>query len=274
MLWLIPLLSGTLIMSLAVNMFLVPLQLAEGGVVGVGIILLHKLGLPIWVTIIVLNIPIVALGVRVRGWGLLTRTVVGVGAFSAFLALTTGVRPVTEEVVLAIAFGGVLMGLGVGLVLRSGGTTGGTEILAIVGQHKYGLSVGTMVMAVDALVLVAAGFAFSAERAMWSAITLAISSRVVDLVQEGFYAAKGVTIITGKADEVARAILQQVERGCTVIPAVGAYTGQPRSMLYVVVQRGELTPVKQIVRRIDAKAFLVVSDVHEVLGEGFRTYSS
>lgn len=271
MLWLIPLLTGALMMSIAVNLFLVPLKLAEGGVVGVGIILYYKLGLPVWVTILLLNIPIVALGVRVRGWPLLWKTLVGVAAFSGLLALTAGLTPVTDQVVLAITFGGVLMGLGVGLVLRSGGTTGGTEILAIIGQQRFGFTVGTMVMAVDALVLVGAGIAFTPEAAMWSAITLVISSRVVDLVQVGFYAAKGITIITAEPRAVADRILTEVGRGCTIMQGTGAFTGEPRSLLYVVVQRGELTPVKRIVQMTDPRAFVVVADVHEVVGEGFRT---
>jgi uncharacterized membrane-anchored protein YitT (DUF2179 family) len=273
-LWLIPLLSGSLLMSLAVNLFLVPLKLAEGGVVGIGIILLHKLGIPIWATTLVLNIPIVALGVRVKGWGLLWRTLTGVGAFSFFLGITAHLPAVVHETFLAIVYGGVLMGIGLGLVLRSGGTTGGTDILAIVGHQKFGLSVGTLVMGIDAFVLVAAGFAFSAESAMWSAITLAISSKVVDLVNEGFYAAKGITIITDEPKAIAGRIMTEVERGCTVLPGVGAYTGQPRSVLYVVAQRGELQVIKSIVYGIDPRAFVVVADVHEVLGEGFRTHTT
>lgn len=266
--------TGSLLMALSVNLFLVPLKLAEGGVVGIGIILFHKWGIPIWVTTLVLNIPILAVGVRAKGWGLLWRTLVGVVAFSAFLGLTTGLAQPTNQTVLAIVYGGVLMGTGLGLVLRSGGTTGGSDVLAILGHQRFGFSVGTMVMTVDALVLIAAGFFFSPESAMWSAITLVISSKVVDLVQEGFYAAKGVTIITSRPDEVAAAIMADVERGCTIMPGVGAYTGQPRSVLYVVLQRGELAQVKAIVHRHDPKAFVVVADVHEVLGEGFRTYSA
>ncbi|HEY3367268.1 MAG TPA: YitT family protein [Symbiobacteriaceae bacterium] len=274
MLWLIPLLSGTLLMSLSVNLFLVPQQLAEGGVVGVGIILQHKLGIPVWVSVLVLNIPILALGVKVKGWSLLWRSLAGVGAFAAFLGLTAGMRPLTHETMLAIVYGGVLMGVGLGLVLRSGGTTGGTDILAILGHQRFGLSVGTFVMGIDALVLLAAGFAFSAETAMWSAITLVIASKVVDVVQIGFYAAKGVTIITTDAKAVAGAIMTEVDRGCTVMPGVGAYTGQPRSVMYVVVQRGELAAVKRIVQRLDPGAFVTVSDVHEVLGEGFSAHAS
>jgi uncharacterized membrane-anchored protein YitT (DUF2179 family) len=268
--WLIPLVSGALLMALSVNLFLVPLKLAEGGVVGVGIILQHTFDIPIWVTTLVLNIPILALGVKYKGWHLLGKSLVGVGAFSGFLAATQGLPALTDQTILAIVYGGVLMGVGLGLVLRSGGTTGGTDILAIIAQQKLGLSVGTMVMGVDALVLLAAGFAFSAEAAMWSAITLVISSKVIDLVQEGFYAAKGITIITAEPKAVAAKIMEEVERGCTILPGVGAYTGQPRSVLYVVVQRGEITPVKNIVYGIDPRAFVVVADVHEVLGEGFR----
>lgn len=270
MLWLIPLLAGSLLMSLSVNLFLVPLKLAEGGVVGVGILLFYRFGIPLWVTTLLLNIPIMALGVRVKGWKILWRSLVGVAAFSGFLALTAGMPAVTNQTVLAIVFGGVTMGVGLGLVFRSGGTTGGTDILAIVAQQKFGFSVGTMAMAVDALVLVGAGFAFSAEAAMWAAITLTISSKVVDLVQEGFYAAKGITIITGEPQAIARVILDEIGRGVTIMPGVGAFTGQPRSVLYTVVQRGELTRIKQIAYKIDPRAFVVVADVHEVLGEGFR----
>jgi uncharacterized membrane-anchored protein YitT (DUF2179 family) len=274
LLWLIPLLSGSLLMSLAVNMFLVPLKLAEGGVVGVGIILQHKLGIPIWVTTLVLNVPIVLLGVRVKGMKLLWRTLSGVAAFSFFLAVTQNVRPVTNQTILAIVYGGLLMGIGLGLVLRSGGTTGGTDILAIVGHQKFGLSIGTLVMGIDAMVLLAAGFAFSAEAAMWSAITLLISSKVVDLVQEGFYAAKGLQIITAHPKHIAARIMDEVGRGVTILSGVGAYTGQPRSILYVVLQRGELAVVKQIVHSLDPAAFMVVNDVHEVLGEGFKAPST
>jgi uncharacterized membrane-anchored protein YitT (DUF2179 family) len=257
-------------MALSVNAFLVPLKLAEGGVVGVGIILQHTLGVPIWLTQLLLNIPILAIGVKAKGWNLLWKSLVGVGSFSFFLAITQKIPAVTNQTILAIVYGGLLMGIGLGLVLRSGGTTGGTDILAIVGHQKLGLSVGTLVMGVDAFVLVAAGFAFSPEAAMWSAITLLISSRMVDLVQEGFYAAKGLTIITAEPKRISQQIMDQVERGCTILPAVGAYTGQARSMLYVVLQRGELSTVKRIVHSIDKRAFMVVSDVHEVLGEGFR----
>lgn len=270
MFWIIPLVTGTLLMSLSVNLFLVPLKLAEGGVVGVGIILFHKFGIPLWVTTLVLNVPIMALGVKVKGVKILWRSLVGIGLFSFFLAVTAGLPAVTNQVVLAIVFGGVLMGTGLGLVLRSGGTTGGTDILAIVAQQKFGFSVGSMVMAVDALVLIAAGFTFSAEAAMWAAITLTVSSKMVDLVQEGFYAAKGVTIITSEPQAIARRIMDDVERGVTIMPGVGAYTGQPRSVLYTVVQRGEITRIKEIAYGTDPRAFVVVADVHEVLGEGFR----
>lgn len=271
MFWLIPLVTGSLMMALAVNLFLLPLKLAEGGVVGIAIILHHKLGIPVWLSFAVLNVPILAIGVRARGWGLLVKSLAGVAAFAGFLAATEGMRPVTNQTVLAIVYGGLLMGTGLGLVLRSGGTTGGTDILAIIGHHRFGFSVGTLVMAIDALVLLAAGFAFSFEAAMWSAITLAISSKIVDLVQEGFYAAKGLTIITNEGEAIAARIMAEVERGCTLLPGTGAFTKQRRDVLYVVLQRGEITHVREIVSRLDPKAFVVVADVHEVLGEGFRS---
>jgi len=269
-LWILQLLAGALLMSLSANVFLVPLKLAEGGVTGIGIILYHLLGVPMWVTQVVVNIPILALGVKVKGWRLLRRSLIGVAAYSFFLALTAGIPPITDQVVLAIVYGGLTMGIGLGLVLRSGGTTGGTEVLALVLQQHLGFSVGTMVLAVDAVVLAAAAIAFSPEAAMWAVITLFISSKVVDVVQVGLYAARGVTIITTRPDPIARRIMTEVERGVTIINGTGAFTGEPRAVLYTVAQRAELTQVKQIAYAEDPKAFVVVAEVHEVLGEGFR----
>jgi len=269
-LWLLQLLAGALLMSLSANVFLVPLKLAEGGVTGIGIILYHTLGIPLWVTMVALNIPILALGMKVKGWRLLWRSILGVAAYSFFLAVTANIPPITDQVVLAIVYGGLTMGTGLGLVLRSGGTTGGTEVLALVLQQRLGFSVGTMVLAVDAVVLTVAGIVFSPEAAMWAVITLFISSKVVDLVQVGFYSARGVTIITTRPDEIARRIMTEVERGVTIVNGTGAFTGEPRTILYTVAQRTELTQIKQIAYTEDPRAFVVVAEVHEVLGEGFR----
>lgn len=265
---LILLLAGTALMALAVNLFLVPAQLAEGGVTGVAIILLRLLHVPLWVTVMGLNLPILALGVRMRGWGLLWRSLLGTGAFSGWLAITGYLHWAPHDRTLSIVYGGLAMGIGLGVVLYSGATTGGTDILALILHQKFGLSVGQWILAIDALVITAAGIAFhSAETSMYSAITLAISSKVVDLVQEGFYAAKGLTIITADPQAVARTIMERVGRGCTLLPGTGAYTGQPRGVIYTVVQRSELAAVKQIVTELDPAAFVAVSDVHEVLGD-------
>ncbi|HLO02877.1 MAG TPA: YitT family protein [Symbiobacteriaceae bacterium] len=270
MLWLLELLLGAFLMSISVNMFLLPQRLAEGGVTGIAILLDHLIHLPTWVTTIVLNIPLVILGVRLRGRQMLFKTLLGIGAYAFFQWATTYLEPMKVNVVLAIVYGGLTMGIGLGLVLRSGGTTGGTDILAIVAQQKWGISVGTMVLLIDAFVLCIAGFVFGAEAAMWSAITLFISSKMVDLVQEGFYAAKGMTIISEKPDEIAQRIMTEVERGCTVLNGRGAWTGEAKGVLYVVLQRSEMTYVKEIIFKADPKAFVVVADVHEVLGEGFK----
>ncbi|BAD41441.1 YitT family protein [Symbiobacterium thermophilum] len=270
MLWILQLLAGALLMALSANVFLVPLKLAEGGVTGIGIILYHLLGVPMWVTQVVVNIPILALGLKVKGWRLIRRSLIGVAAYSFFLAVTANVPPITDQVVLAIIYGGLTMGIGLGLVLRSGGSTGGTEVLALVLQQRSGFSVGSMVLAVDTVVLAMAAVAFSPEAAMWAVITLIISSKVVDVVQVGLYSARGVTIITTRPEPIARRIMNEVERGVTIINGTGAFTGEPRTILYTVAQRTELTQVKQIAYAEDPKAFVVVAEVHEVLGEGFR----
>lgn len=272
MLWIVQLLAGSLLMGLAVNLFLVPQKLAEGGAVGVAIVAYLTLGLPVWITYVVVNVPIAVAAWRARGWRFVARSVLGVGAFSAAMALTGALKPVTADTILAIVYGGLFMGAGLGLVLRSGCTTGGTEMLAILLHQRFGLSVGAMILAIDAAVLTLAGLALGWHAAMYSAITLGISSRLVDYIQEGFYGAKGVTIITTQAEGIARRILDDLERGCTLLPATGAYTGQPRTVVYTVVQRSELTAVKRIVYSFDPRAFVVVGDVREVVGEGFKEW--
>lgn len=270
--WLLMMLAGTLFMALAVNLFFIPLRLADGGAIGISLIVEFLTGVPTWFTYIIVNIPIAVLGWRTRGRTFVNRTVLGIGLFSFMIAVTDWVGPPTGEPVLGMVYGGVFMGIGLGLVLRSGGTTGGTEMLATILHHHLGFSVGSMLLIIDALVLTAAGLFFGPERAMYAAITLAISSRLVDFIQEGFYGAKGVMIITTRPQEVAGGILKELNRGCTILPAVGAYTGESRQLLYSVVQRTELTAMKRIVYGQDPRAFVVVGDVREVLGEGFRRW--
>lgn len=272
MLWLVQLLAGSLLMGLSVNLFLLPQKLAEGGAIGVAIVAHYSLGFPTWLTFLVVNLPLAAVGWRVRGWGFIAKSLLGVAAFTGAMFATGSLPPVTSDTLLAIVYGGLFMGTGLGLVLRSGCTTGGTEMLAILLHQRFGLSVGSLIMAIDASVLTLAGLLLGWHAAMYSAITLAISSRLVDYIQEGFYGAKGVTIITAEPQAIARRILDDLERGCTLLQGVGAYTGQPRTVVYAVVQRSELTAVKRIVYGLDPRAFVVVGDVREVVGEGFKEW--
>lgn len=270
--WLVLLVAGSLLMGLSVNLFLLPLRLAEGGVVGVGIVLEHALGVPVPVSVFLLNVPLAVLAWRQRGWDFVARSVLGIVAFTLALALTRGLRPVTSEPLLGIVYGGLAMGVGLGLVLRAGATTGGTDLLASLIHHRLGLTVGNVILAVDALVLLLAGVTFGFEQALYSGLTLAISSRMVDYVQEGFYGAKGVAVITTRPQEITRAILEGLERGVTLLEGTGGWTGQRRTVVYSVVQRSELTALKRIVHGLDPAAFVVVGDVREVLGEGFRPW--
>lgn len=270
--WLILLVAGSLLMGLSVNLFLLPLRLAEGGVVGVGIVLEHTLGVPVPVSFFLLNLPLAVVAWRHRGWDFVARSVLGIVAFTLSLAFTRGLHPITSEPLLGIVYGGLTMGVGLGLVLRAGATTGGTDLLASLIHHRLGLTVGNVILAVDALVLLLAGFTFGFEQALYSGLTLAISSRMVDYVQEGFYGAKGVTIITTRPQEIARAIMEGLERGVTLLEGTGGWTGQRRTIVYSVVQRSELTALKRVVYGLDPAAFVVVGDVREVLGEGFRPW--
>lgn len=270
--WVLLLLAGSLLMGLSVNLFLVPLKLADGGAIGVALILRHTVGLPVWAGLVAVNLPLAIWAWRARGWGFVARSVLGVAAFSAAVLVTQWLRPVTDDPLLGIAYGGLFMGAGLGLILRSGATTGGTEMLAMLLHQRFGLSVGTLIMIIDACVLFLAGLTLGWVKAMYSALVLVVATRVVDFIQEGYYGAKGVTIITTRPQEIARRILDDLERGCTLLEGVGAWTGQRRTVVYTVVQRPELTALKRIVYGTDPRAFVVVGDVREVLGEGFKQW--
>jgi len=177
----------------------------------------------------------------------------------------------TQDLILSGLFGGVLMGLGLGLVFRSGSTTGGTDFAAAILRSYTGVNVGQLLFALDGLVVLAVWAAFgSAEIAMYSLIAIFVGAWLIDIVQEGFGYAKSFIIIANSPDEVANAITIKLGRGATVWAGKGAYTGTERQVIMTVVNRSEITRLKRIVSEVDPRAFIIISDAREVLGEGFR----
>jgi uncharacterized membrane-anchored protein YitT (DUF2179 family) len=261
---------GTAIMAAAYNMFLIPNRLAAGGVSGLGIILFHLYRFPVGLTVLLGNIPLFILAWRYLGWKFVANSLAGTILLPVMLEFFTFVTPVTTDLLLASVFGGTGVGLGLGLVFRSRGSTGGTALVAQLIHHFWGLTSGYGLIGADLAIIVAAGFIFSPEVALFALLSLFVSSKVVDFVQEGFSLSKAALIISNqKRDEITQKIMSELGRGATFLEGHGAYSGEKKGIIFCVVSQSQVTRLKSIVREIDSEAFVIVSNVGEVLGEGF-----
>lgn len=263
---------GTLIVALNVNLFLEPNRVVSTGVTGLGMLAYYLWGWPIGLVTLLLNVPLILAGIR---WGggvrFFVRTIFAVVVMTAAIDLTAGVpAPGRGDALIYTLFGGLLDGVGIGLVLRGQGTTGGTDIVAQILNRRRGISFGQIFLFVNGLILLTAVAVVGWEPVLYALIVNFVSSRVVDGVQEGVGYARSVMILTEKTDAVRQMILQDLGRGVTVLEARGGYTDLPRPALYVIVHRSEITRLKRMIAERDADAFVVVSEAHEVLGEGFR----
>ena len=265
---------GVLLVALGLDMFLIPNKIAAGGVSGIATILHYLVGAPVGASILALNIPLFAMGIYRLGLRFGFRSLYGTIILSLAVDLLAPALPVpTNDILLSSLFGGALTGLGMGLVFRHRGTTGGTDLAAAVLRTYTGVNIGQLLFLVDGVVVLAAGVAFrSAELAMYALITIFITAWLIDVVQEGISYAKAFLIISDRPDEIAEAILAGLDRGATAWPARGVYTGARREVLLSVVDRAEVTRLKEIVHGVDPRAFVILADVHEVLGEGFKEY--
>ncbi|GMB09111.1 YitT family protein [Thermolongibacillus altinsuensis] len=263
-------LLGSAIVAIAFNLFLLPNRVASGGVSGISTILHATLG---WQPAYVqwsLNIPLFIAGVVLLGKQFGVKTLVGTAFLPFVVYLTHNVAPATNDPLLGALFGGIGVGMGLGIVFRGKASTGGTDLAAQI-IHKYtGLSLGTCVVLIDGLIVLTAALVFDIERALYALIALFVTSKTIDFVQVGFGYSKMAMIITNKEEEVRHAILHKIDRGVTKLSAYGGYTDCERPVLMCVVGQAEFTKLKQLVKNIDPSAFVVVMDAAEVLGEGFK----
>ena len=260
---------GTLIAGYSFTAFFLPYDIAPGGVTGVSTILAQALPLTVGVLSFLINVPLFLLGWRTVGWRFAVRSFVAMLLLSLFIDVLP-LHDLTGDVMLASVFGGVLLGVGLGLVVRAGATTGGTDMAAkMIHNHIGFVSIPAILFAIDGVVVTVAGLAFGVEAALWALVTLYVSTQAMDLVIKGFNTAMQFVIITREPDEIVRRIHQDLERGCTRLSATGTYSGEAVGTLLCVVSRIETPRLKKIVAEIDPRAFVTVCDVHEALGEGF-----
>ncbi|MCD6205038.1 MAG: YitT family protein [Candidatus Marinimicrobia bacterium] len=265
---------GSAIMSLGLVLFLIPGKIAPGGVSGIGIVLHYLFNLPVGVVMLLFNIPLFILGLKVLGKQFGPRTLfsfIFLSLITDFFDKVLHLGAATDNLLLTSIFGGILLGIGLGIVFRFKGTTGGSDI---VGQiiHKYSnITVGTAILIVDFFIISFAGIAFKdINLALYGFISLYFSSKVLDVILDGFDYARSFYIISEKQDEIIEAITREMGRGGTEIYGRGFFTRKERNILFTVVTRKEVTYLRQLVKQIDPDSFVIISNIHEVLGEGFR----
>jgi len=267
-------LLGTLIQALALRLFFLPANLASGGVGGIAQMIYHYTGWPLGLMIFLGNVPLFGLGWRfLGGRRFAIRTALAVVAYSIFVDIGAFFLPaqgLTEDLLLNALYGAVVAGIGYGLVYRGQGTSGGSDILARILNRWRGVPMTQSYLLVDTAVILAAGFVFGWEEALYALIALYVSGLVAETTFEGRGTVRTALIVTSNPDSVSQQILEVLLRGVTIIPAIGGYTGDARSLLYCVVTRSEIVQLKAIVHEADPRAFMVVGQAHEALGEGFR----
>ena len=267
-------LLGSLVQALSLRLFLVPASLVSGGISGAAQLLHYALGWPIGLVVLAGNLPLFVIGWRYLGGPrFASRTILAILSFSIFtdlLIYLTGNSALTEDPVLNTVFGGLLLGIGLGIVYLGRGTSGGTDILGRILNRKLGISISIAYMITDSLVVLMAGFVFGWEKALYGLLMIYLSGVAADLASEGANITKAGFIITLKPDAVINAIQDELDRGVTLIPVVGGYTRQERAMVYCVVTASEVMRLKTIVHEVDKNAFMVIGQVSEALGEGFK----
>ena len=260
---------GVALAVAGLNLFLVPNKIAAGGVSGLATIFYYIFHIPLGISIIVLNIPLFIFGLRLLGKSFAIRTTVALLLYSA-LAELIPISPI-NDMFLGCVYGGVLVGIGVGMVVRAGGSTGGSDMAAKILSIRFkSIGIGGFVFAIDFLVITAAGLAFEPAASLYAIASLFISTKIIDFITVGLSAAKAFYIISDKSDEIADIILRQMNRGVTALGARGLYSNTEKDVLLCVLRwRTEGAKLKRLVKSVDAHAFVIVADVKEVLGEGF-----
>lgn len=271
--WIAPLFMitvGAVVAAFALEEFLVPFTILDGGVVGISMIISQLWGVPLGVLTIALNIPFMIVGFKRLGMRFLVKAIYAMVVFSSFLGVFEHMKEVTNQEILVVVFGGVLLGIGVGLILRYGGCLDGTEIVAMLLSHHMEFSVGQIVLFFNIIIYAAAGFLFGPDRALYSLLTYFITSKVIDIVENGMEQGKSVMIITDHGKDIADKIYSQLGRTCTQMEGKGMVSNGKKTVLYCVITRVEVPAIKKIINDADVSAFMTISDVSEIVGNHIK----
>lgn len=267
---------GTALIAFSVASIYDPSGFVTGGFSGLAIIVkqltaeLVPGGVPLAVTNLILNIPVFLIAIRLKGWNYIVKTLFGTVMLSFWLGVLP-VIPIAEgDFLLTALYGGIVMGAGIGLVFLSQATTGGTDLIAAIIQHFWRhYSIADIMQVIDAVIVLAGAYLFGIQMVLYAVISIYLVSKISDGIIEGLKFSKAAFIITSKPDEVSRILMDDLSRGVTGLSAKGMYSGQKKNMLFCVVSRKEIVRLKELTLSLDPDAFVIVTDVREVLGEGF-----
>ncbi|TDF99370.1 YitT family protein [Paenibacillus piri] len=273
-----PIMLGSAIYAFGLHYFVISNELMEGGITGIALLLNYIFQFPPSLTTFLINVPLFGLGWKFLGKESMIYSIAGTLSLSFFLWIMEWLIKYQwivpfrsqHDYFLATAYAGLTLGTGLGIVFRFGGTTGGSDIIARIGQKWKGWSMGQVILIFDGLVIGSALFFIPKEKILYTFVAVFITSKVIDIIIEGAYAARAFTIITDHAEKLVEAITAETDRGATILPAIGGYSKLNKNIVYCVVYRQEMKRLKDLTRSIDPSAFIIINEVHDVLGEGFK----
>lgn len=252
---------GSILAAMGLEIFLIPNNIIDGGITGISIMASHLTSIQLGIFIFILNLPFVIIGYKQIGKTFALSTIFSVICFSIFVTLFHPVPGITQDTLLATIFGGIILGVGIGLIIRNGGSLDGTEIIAILLEKKSAFSIGEIVMFINFFILGISGFVFSWDRAMYSLIAYFIAFKAIDITVEGLEESKAVIIVSDKNSDISNAIMNRLGRGITLLNGKGAYSGDETEVIYVVLSRLEIAKLKNIVNDFDENALITITSV-------------
>ena len=261
---------GAIIAAFALEVVLIPNTILDGGVTGIGIIISKVTNLPLSIFVILLNLPFIFIGYKNLGKNFLFRTLYSMAVFAIALYLFQYFEPMTKQILLATVYGGVILGVGVGMIIHFGGCIDGTESVSLVISRKTSFSVGQIVLAFNLIIFTVAGFIFGIDRAMYSLLTYFITFKVIDYVSEGLEQVKAALIVTEKGTDMADEIYKRLGRTVTTIRGKGLISGD-KEVLYCVLTRIEIFELKHIASRMDSSAFITILEVSDIIGDHIKS---
>ena len=260
---------GAIVAGFALSSFLAPNSVIDGGIIGISMILSHITKFNLGLLIVILNTPFIILAFKKMGGKFVFQTAYANVILAIALNFFQNYK-ITGDILLATVFGGIILGAGVGLILKNEASLDGTEILSLLISKKVGMSVGQFIMGLNLFIYLVAGKVFGWENAMYSMLTYFIASKVIDIVMEGLNSSKSVRIISDEAGTIGNALIEKLDISVTYLKGIGGYSGQDKDLIYCVISRLEMPKMLDIIKEIDPKAFVSIVDVHETYGGRFR----